>query len=153
MLKYVVKRLLYGLITVWFIASATFVAMHSVPGNPLANDKATNPEIRKNLEAKYGLDKPLHQQYFIYLGNMLQGDFGISFTQQNRSVNSIIKEHFPVSALLGIFAILFASVGGITFGALAALYKNRWPDYILIIFVVLCHIYFSNNSKCNGPCR
>lgn len=137
MRAYIIKRLAYGLITIWFIASATFVAMHSVPGNPLANDKAMSAEIRKNLEAKYGLDKPLYQQYLIYLGNMLKGDFGISFTQQNRSVNSIIKEHFPVSALLGIFAIMFAAVGGITFGSLAALYKNRWPDYILVVFVVL----------------
>lgn len=137
MKSFIVKRCLYGLFTVWFIATATFFAMHSVPGNPLNDDKATSSEIRKNLEKKYGLDKPLYQQYFIFVKNMLKGDFGISFTQKNRSVNDIIKEHFPVSAALGFFAIFYASLGGILFGALAAHYKNRWPDYLLIAFVVI----------------
>lgn len=137
MINFIFFRLLYGLATIWFIATATFVAMHNVPGNPLADEKALSPEIRKNLEKKYGLDKPLLEQYGIYLFNMLQGDFGISFTQKNRSVNDIIKEHFPVSALLGFCAIIFASVGGIIFGALSAHYKNRWPDYSLMIAVVI----------------
>ena len=137
MIHLIIKRLAYGLITIWFIASATFFAMHNVPGNPLADEKSVSPEIRKNLEKKYGLDKPLAEQYAIYLLNMLQGDFGISFTQKNRSVNDIIKEHFPVSALLGLFAIMFASIGGVIFGALSAHYKNRWPDYVLIGFVVI----------------
>jgi len=127
----------YGALTIWFIATATFFAMHNVPGNPLNDAKAVNPEIRKNLEEKYGLDKPLSKQYLIFLGNMLKGDFGISFTQKNRRVNDIIREHFPVSALLGFFALLFAAAGGVLFGALAAHYKNRWPDYLLIVVVVL----------------
>jgi ABC-type dipeptide/oligopeptide/nickel transport system permease component len=137
MTQFIIKRILYGLLTIWFIATATFFAMHNVPGNPLSDEKTVSLEIRKNLEAKYGLDKPLSQQYFIFLGNMLKGDFGISFTQKNRHVNDIIKEHFPVSAALGFFAIIFAAVGGIVFGALSAHYKNRWPDHLLIIFVVI----------------
>ena len=80
MFVYTIKRLIAGVITVWFIATATFVAMHSVPGDPLMNDKAVTEEIRANLEARYGLDRPLPEQYFMFLGNMLQGDFGISFT-------------------------------------------------------------------------
>ena len=84
MLMYTIKRLIAGVITVWFIATATFIAMHQVPGDPLMNDKAVTAEIRANLEKKYGLDKPVTHQYFIFLGNMLQGDFGISFTLQNR---------------------------------------------------------------------
>ncbi len=107
MLKYILKRVLSGVVTVWFIATATFMAMHAVPGDPLSSEKEVSPEIRKNLEKKYGLDKPVMTQYFIYLGNMLKGDFGISFTQQNRMVNDIIREHFPVSAILGVLAILF----------------------------------------------
>ena len=95
MLRYTIRRLLQGIITVWFIATATFVAMHSVPGDPLIQNKAVTAQIRKNLEIKYGLDKPITQQYLIYMGNMLKGDFGISFTQQNRSVNDIIVKHFP----------------------------------------------------------
>ena len=128
MLLYTLKRLIQGLITVWFIATATFLAMHAVPGDPLSGAKAMTPEIRKNLEMKYGLDKPVGQQYLIYMGNLAHGDLGISFTQKNREVNDIIREHFPVSATLGIMAVVFAGLGGTLFGALTALYRNKWPD-------------------------
>lgn len=137
MLAYILKRLLAGVITVWFIATATFIAMHMVPGDPLMNDKAVSAEIRKNLEQKYGLDKPVTEQYFIYLGNMLRGDFGISFTQQNRRVNDIIRDHFPVSATLGLLAIFFAATGGVLWGALTAIYRNRMPDIIIMFLVIL----------------
>ena len=137
MLKYAAKRIVLGLITVWFIASATFFGMHAVPGDPLTGDKALTPQIRANLEAKYGLDKPLATQYWIYLGNIAQGDFGISYTQENRRVNDIIREHFPVSATLGILAIVFAGVGGVLWGALTALYRNRWPDVAIMFLVIL----------------
>ena len=137
MLLYTIKRLIAGIITVWFIATATFIAMHTVPGDPLMNDKAVSKEIRANLEARYGLDKTLQEQYFIYLTNMLQGDFGISFTQQNRRVNDIIRDHFPVSATLGILAIFFAATGGIFWGSLTAIYRNRMPDVIIMFLVIL----------------
>ncbi len=137
MLTYIAKRLFSGVITIWFIATATFVGMHMVPGDPLLNDKAVTPEIRANLERAYGLDKPVPQQYLIYLGNMLRGDFGISFTQPNRRVNDIIAEHFPVSAMLGILALLFAAGGGITWGALTALYRDRLPDFIIMFMVIV----------------
>ena len=137
MLAYTIKRLIAGVITVWFIATATFIAMHNVPGDPLMNDKAVTAEIRANLEAKYGLDKPAHEQYFIFLGNMLRGDFGISFTQQNRRVNDIIRDHFPVSATLGLLAVFFATAGGILWGALTALYRNRTPDIVIMFLVIL----------------
>ena len=113
MLAYTLKRLLAGLVTVLFIATATFAAMHAVPGDPLASGKARNPAIVANLKARYGLDRPVLVQYGIFLRNMAKGDFGISFTQQNRSVNDIIREHFPVSAVLGVLSLLFATVGGI----------------------------------------
>ena len=137
MLRYTIRRLFQGIITVWFIATATFVAMHAVPGDPLIHDKAVTAQIRKNLEIKYGLDKPVTQQYLIYMGNMLKGDFGISFTQQNRSVNDIIVKHFPVSATLGILAVVFAAIGGILWGALTALYRNRLPDVVIMFLVIL----------------
>jgi ABC-type dipeptide/oligopeptide/nickel transport system permease component len=136
-IRYTVKRLIQGVITVWFIATATFFAMHMVPGDPLMNDKAISEEIRKNLEAQYGLDKPLPVQYGIYIGNMLKGDFGISFAQENRRVNDIIREHFPVSAILGILAIAFAGLGGILFGALTARYRNQMPDIMIMFLVIL----------------
>jgi ABC-type dipeptide/oligopeptide/nickel transport system permease component len=135
--RYALKRLLQGIVTVWFIATATFAAMHAVPGNPLSNEKATSEQIRRNLEEKYGLDQPWHRQYLIYMGNMVRGDFGISFTQQNRSVNDIIREHFPVSATLGILAIVFAGLGGVLWGALTALYRNRLPDVVIMFLVIL----------------
>ena len=137
MWMYTLKRLLQGVITVWFIATATFFGMHSVPGDPLSGERATNATIRANLEARYGLDRPVSEQYFIFMGNMLRGDFGISYTQQNREVNDIIREHFPVSATLGLLAVLFAAAGGILFGALTALYRNRLPDYIIMFLVIL----------------
>ncbi len=139
MLAYTLKRLLAGVITVWFIATATFVAMHQVPGDPLMNDKAVSQEIRRNLEQRYGLDKPIGVQYLIFLRNMLppNPDFGISFTQQNRRVNDIIRDHFPVSAMLGILAILFAATGGVLWGALTAVYRNRLPDIIIMFLVIL----------------
>ena len=137
MMAYFAKRLLLGLVTIWFIASATFFGMHAVPGDPLAGDKAMTPQIRANLEAKYGLDQPLGTQYLIYLGNIARGDFGISYTQENRRVNDIIREHFPISATLGILAIVFAGLGGVLWGALTALYRNQWPDMVIMFAVIL----------------
>ena len=137
MLRYILKRLLHGLITVWFIATATFIAMHAVPGDPLSGEKAMTPEIRRNLEAKYGLDKPVVEQYGIFLANMAKGDFGISYTQQNREVNDIIREGFPVSATLGILAVVFAALGGVLLGALTATYRNRLPDVVIMFLVIL----------------
>ena len=137
MLRYVLKRIVQGVITVWFIATATFFAMHAVPGDPLSNEKATTAQIRQNLLVKYGLDRPWYAQYGIYIRNMSRGDFGISFTQQNRSVNDIIREHFPVSATLGILSIVFAGVGGVLWGALTALYRNRLPDVVIMFLVIL----------------
>ena len=137
MYAYALKRVIQGIVTVWFIATATFVAMHSVPGDPLLNERGVNEEIRRNLEERYGLDRPVFDQYLIYMSNMAKGDFGISFTQQNRSVNDIIREHFPVSATLGVLAIVFAGLGGVLWGALTALYRNRLPDVIVMFLVIL----------------
>ncbi|MGD1988535.1 MAG: ABC transporter permease [Pseudomonadales bacterium] len=136
--RYAIKRIIQGLITIWFIATATFAAMHAVPGDPLSNEKATTEAIRKNLEARYGLDRPVFpDQYFIFLGNMAKGDFGLSFTQQNRRVNDIILDAFPVSAQLGVLAIAFAALGGVLLGAFTALKRNRWPDVTVMFAVIL----------------
>lgn len=136
MLAYTLKRLAQGIVTVWFIATTTFVAMHSVPGDPLANERATTEQIRRNLEQRYGLDRPVIEQYFLFLSGMARGDFGISFTQENRRVNDIIREHFPVSATLGILAVAFAAFGGVILGALTAIFRNRLPDVIIMFLVI-----------------
>jgi ABC-type dipeptide/oligopeptide/nickel transport system permease component len=134
---YVLKRLAQGVITIWFIATATFVAMHAVPGDPLSGERMVNAEIRANLEARYGLDRPVLEQYFIYMGSMLRGDFGISYTQQNRRVNDIIREHFPVSAMLGILSLVVATFAGVLWGALTAVYRNRLPDVVIMFLVIV----------------
>lgn len=136
MWRYILKRLLSGAITIWFIATATFFAMHAVPGDPLSTERAMSAEIRRNLVAKYGFDKPLATQYFLYLRNMAHGDFGISFTQQNRRVNDIIREHFPVSALLGVIALIIAMVGAVLWGSISASYRERWPDTAIMAMVI-----------------
>jgi ABC-type dipeptide/oligopeptide/nickel transport system permease component len=136
-LAYSLKRLLAGLVTVFFIATATFVAMHAVPGDPLTGGKARSAEIRANLQARYGLDKPVLVQYGVFLRNMAKGDFGISFTQQNRSVNDIIREHFPISATLGVLALLFSVAGGILFGSITARARGRLSDNSVMFLVIL----------------
>jgi ABC-type dipeptide/oligopeptide/nickel transport system permease component len=136
-LAYSLKRLLAGAVTVFFIATATFAAMHAVPGDPLTTGKARTAEIRANLQAKYGLDKPVLVQYGVFLRNMAKGDFGISFTQPNRSVNDIIREHFPISAILGVLALFFSTVGGILLGSLSAQARGGWTDRTTLFLVVL----------------
>lgn len=137
MTKYIANRLIAGLATMFFIATVTFMAMHMVPGDPISGQKAMRPEIRANIEKHYGLDKPVLVQYGIYMKNMLQGDFGISFTQQNRAVNDIIRDHFPVSAILGVLALVVATLGGVLFGSLTALFRNRGPDRAIMFGVIL----------------
>jgi ABC-type dipeptide/oligopeptide/nickel transport system permease component len=136
-LAYTLKRLVAGLLTTIFIATATFAAMHLVPGDPLATGKARSAEIRRNLQVRYGLDRPVLVQYGVFLKNMAKGDFGISFTQPNRSVNDIIREHFPISAVLGVLSLLFATVGGVVLGSVTARFRGRWADRSTLFFVVL----------------
>lgn len=138
MFQYVVKRILVGLLTVFAIATITFFGMHAVPGDPLLRGKVVNEVVRKNLEAKYGLNQSLWKQYESFLLNTLRGDFGISFTQQNRTVNEIIREHFPVSAVLGGLAVVIAALGGIMGGAYAAAKRNKIADRIVMSLVILC---------------
>lgn len=137
LLSYILKRIFVGIVTVFTIATLTFFGMHAVPGDPLLKGKVVNDVVRKNLEEKYGLDKPLLVQYGTFLGNMLKGDFGLSFTQQNRSVNEIIREHFPVSAILGGLAIIAAAVGGVIGGAIAAVKRNSMTDRSIMTLVIL----------------
>lgn len=137
MTKYILKRLFSGVITVFFVATFTFFAMHAVPGDPLMRNKAVSNEVRANLEERYGLNKSLGVQYVVFLTNIVKGDFGISFTQQNRSVNDIIRDSFPISAILGFLAITFAAVGGIIWGAIAAINRNRLSDRTIMFIVIL----------------
>lgn len=137
MILYAAKRLLQAVVTVWFVATATFFTMHAAPGSPLASDKAVSPAVWANLEARYGLDKPVGEQYMLYLANMLRGDFGLSYRQENREVSDIIAERFPTSAALGVAALAYAALAGVLGGALAAKFRNRLPDFAIVILAML----------------
>jgi len=137
MLRYVMLRLGYALMTIWFVATATFFAMHLVPGDPLDNEKSVPPQIYANLRAYYGLDKSLPEQYVIYMRNLSSGDLGVSFTQQNRAVNDIIREHFAVSASLGVVALAMAFGGALLLASVAALWRRRLPDRMTMLMVLI----------------
>jgi oligopeptide transport system permease protein len=137
-MRYVFQRVLLGFAAILTIATITFILMQAVPGDPLRQDKAVTPEIRANLEARYGLDKPIIVQYGVYMKKMfIDLDFGMSFKQANRSVNTIIKNHFWVSALIGSIAMFGALLMGIILGSFAALHKGRWQDYLAMVIAVI----------------
>lgn len=131
------KKLGYLLITLWVIVTATFFLMKAIPGDPLTQEKAIPPEIMASLRAHYGLDDPWYVQYLRYLKSVATFDLGPSFKYKDRTVNEIIREGFPVSALLGLEALLIAVSIGIFLGALAALKHNRWQDYSAMAFAVI----------------
>lgn len=130
MFRFIARRLLETIPVLLIIITATFFMIRFVPGGPFTSEKAVTPEIRANLEAHYGLDKPLYQQYFDYLGSLLHGDLGPSFKYPNRTVNEIIADKLPVSLELGLTSLTVALVFGITLGVLAAVKRNTWLDYL-----------------------
>jgi len=130
MLRFIVRRFLETIPVLLFIITATFFMIRFVPGGPFTSEKAVSPEIKANLEAHYGLDKPLYQQYFDYLGSLMKGDFGPSFKYPNRTVNEIIWDKLPVSLELGLTSLAVALVLGITLGVIAAIKRNTWMDYV-----------------------
>ncbi|GAB5559983.1 MAG: oligopeptide ABC transporter permease OppB [Synoicihabitans sp.] len=129
MFRFIARRLLETIPVLLIIITATFFMIRFVPGGPFTSEKAVSPEIKANLEAHYGLDKPLYQQYFDYLGSLLKGDFGPSFKYPNRTVNEIIADKLPVSLELGLTSLAVALVLGITLGVVAAVKRNTWLDY------------------------
>nr|WP_306220546.1 ABC transporter permease [Cohnella sp. WQ 127256] len=128
-MKYVLRRFVYMLITLWVIITATFFLMKLLPGNPFGEVAAKlPPENLKLLKAQYGLDKPEWQQYLQYLGNVLQGDLGVSYQFPTRSVVSVIKQSFPASLELGIESLIIAIIIGLALGIIAALKHGKWQD-------------------------
>ncbi|MBP2241171.1 oligopeptide transport system permease protein [Cytobacillus eiseniae] len=136
MAKYIGKRLLYMILSLWLIVTATFFFMRIAPGNPFTSEKQLPPEIEANLNAHYGLDKPWYAQYGDYLLKVAKWDFGPSFKYKSQSVNDLINEGFPVSFILGLEAILIAVAFGLILGIIAALKHNRWQDYTAMIIAV-----------------
>ena len=136
MLQYTLQRLLWLIPTLLAMALVTFLAMHATPGSPLdpvaEGANPLSPEAQKNLAEQYGLDKPLYEQFGIFLAKAVRGDFGQSFVYKTRTVLEIMTEAFPVSLLLGAMALALAVTGGVTLGVLAAVYQNRSWDYLSV---------------------
>ena len=170
-LFYVLKRIGLAILTIWVVITITFFVMHAVPGGPFVGEKATTPAVQAAMEAKYGLDKPVLEQYFTYLGDIvLRFDFGPSLKQRGRQVIDIIADGMKVSAKLGLVAAFGALVVGIVLGAVAALQRNKvidkvimvittafvsMPSFIagallLTIFAVSLHLLPANGAQKNG---
>ncbi len=130
MLRFIRLRLLQSILALYVTITATFFLLRFVPGGPFTAEKAVPEEILRNIEAHYGLNQPLHRQYFAYLGALLRGDFGPSFKYSNRTVNEILAEKLPVSIELGLWSLAVALALGLTLGIVAALRRNTWVDYL-----------------------
>jgi oligopeptide transport system permease protein len=125
---FLVRRLFHGLAVLWAVATLTFVLMHITPGGPFDREQRLPPQVMANLHAKYHLDQPLWNQYFLYVKGLVQGDLGPSYKYLHRTVTDIVASTLPVSALLGILALAFAIVVSLPTGLLAAYYHNSWAD-------------------------
>ena len=136
MVRYILKRMGIALITVLVLATATFFLSKLLPGDPFMNEKIPQ-SVQEKQRAYYGLDKPVVQQYFIYMSNLIRGDLGTSIKFVGREVTDIIAEFFPVSAKLGLISMIFAELTGMLFGILCVQFRNRWPDYVLMVFAIL----------------
>lgn len=136
MRKFIGKRIVIALVTVFVLATLTFFLMKLIPGDPFLSEDVS-PYVQELQREYYGLDKPIYEQYFIYMNNLLHGDLGVSLTKAGRSVTSIIMETFPVSAKLGLISLVFAEAIGICFGIICAQFKNKWPDYLLMIVAII----------------
>lgn len=138
MFKYILKRLGYILVAIFLIITITFFLMRLAPGNPFAGENLNmTPQIQEQLNEAYGLNDPLHVQYFNYLKNAAQFDFGESMKYRGRSTNDMISESFPISFALGAQSILLAVGFGVLFGVISAMYHNKIGDYLATLIAVL----------------
>ncbi|MBO0430395.1 oligopeptide ABC transporter permease [Vagococcus fluvialis] len=135
--KFFLKRVMFMLITLWLITTITFFLMKLLPGSPYANQEKLSPEQIQILNEQAGLDKPVIQQYGIYMGNIAKGDFGTSFQFKNQPVSKLLKERIGPSVQLGIQAIIFGTLVGIVLGAIAAMRQNTWVDTLATLIAIL----------------
>jgi oligopeptide transport system permease protein len=137
LIKYILKRLGISVVTIFIVITATFFLMRLMPGGPFDGEKPLPPEIKASLEAKYGLDKSLGEQYSMYLKDLLKGDLGPSMKYKGREVQEIIGYSFPASAKLGGVAVAISLIFGILLGIIAALKYNKWPDSVCMVLATL----------------
>ena len=136
-LKFLIKRIAMGLVTLWLVITITFFLIHMLPGDPFQSEKAIPPKVKENLMAKYHLDRPLGEQYVEYLKNIAKGDLGASMKVRGRTVNDVINKSFFVSADLGARSIIFALVLGIPLGIIAALKRGKYQDKLSMIIAII----------------
>ncbi|MFD2616735.1 ABC transporter permease [Terrilactibacillus laevilacticus] len=139
MMNFIFRRLLAMLLTIWVIATLTFILMHAIPGSPFNshNGKQLNETVQKNMEMHYNLDKPLPIQYLIYMKSVATFNYGPSIKHPNDTVNSLISDGFPVSFELGMITLIVAIISGLILGVLAALKANHFIDYVAMTIAVL----------------
>ncbi len=136
MVKYIINRFIASIFTLLVLVTLVFLLIRLLPGDPFTSEKMT-PEVRKNMMNYYGLDKPLHIQYFRYLGNLARGDLGTSMKYANRRINDIIAQAFPYSADLGIRSILLAVAVGLVLGVAAATRRGKSWDYVCMVIAII----------------
>jgi len=137
MFRFIMKRLLIMVITLWIIITLTFILMISIPGSPFNSEVASNEVVQKNMEKHYGLDKPPIVQYFTYIKSIVTFDFGPSIKNSSQSVNDLLGRGFPISFELGMATIIVAVISGILLGIVAALRHNGFVDYLAMTIAVL----------------
>lgn len=137
MLKFILRRILEAIPTMLVLITVSFFLMRFAPGSPFSSERTLPPQVMANINAKYGLDKPVFDQYTTYLTNVLQGDFGPSFKYKDFTVNELVGDALPVSAKIGAFAFIFAVIFGVSVGTLAALRQNTWMDYTVMSTAML----------------
>ena len=136
MIRYVARRIVYMVVALFIIVSITFFISKALPGDPF-NDPKLTPQIRQQLFEKYGLDEPLYVQYAKYMANVAQGDLGNSFYFESRPVSQMILQRLPVSAFIGIQAVIFGLVIGMVLGIVAALWHNTIWDTLAVVVAIL----------------
>ena len=136
MAKYIFKRILLAIVSIIIVSAISFFAMNLIPGGPFNKEKAGSPAVQKILEERYNLDKPVGQQYLIYMNNLLHGDWGVSL-KNGRDIWTDIWSKFQVSAKLGGTAAIVAIILGIILGSIAGLTRNKWPDRLIVFFTTL----------------
>lgn len=137
MVRYIFRRLGWMILTLWAIVTLTFLLMHAIPGNPIANEQGMTPQIFQNMMHYYHLDEPLRVQYFDYLKSLISGQLGPSIQWQDQTVNSIIAQGFPISMEIGLWAIAIAWIFGVILGVIAAVKQHGFADYGAMAVAIL----------------
>lgn len=136
MLNFIIRRIFIAIPTLLVLITISFILVHSAPGSPFTSDVDIHPQVMKNIEAKYHLDRPLIVQYGYYLKDVITWDFGPSFKYKDFTINELVNASFPVSIKIGILAFIFAFIVGVLAGIIAALNQNSKIDYIVMTFAM-----------------